>query len=163
MKRGGHTHVFPHVGSLAPLTATDVAVEMGPRNKRRLTTVTIVTGAAAAIALFGLWFSHGLPFANGTDHAKSSATVTRHLVLIPDSLVYGMTKQQVLHKIGKPEKVAGNCWQYHEGVQNFVGQTINAVRVCFVGSVYSTAYYEQIDGLWRDPSGSRHVIPPPRQ
>ena len=143
-----------------PADVADVPVKIGPRNRRRFT-VGGVTLAAVALSALGLWLFGGLPFANATNHSESSAPAARHLVLIPDGLVYGMTKQQVQTKIGKPEKIAGNCWQYHEGVKNFVGQTINAVRVCFVESIYSTAYYEQIDGLWRDPSGSRHVIPPP--
>jgi hypothetical protein len=145
------------------LPLTDVAVAMGPRNKRRLTTGSIVVSSVAAIAASALWFFGGLPFVHSADHSGSATPAARHLALIPDGLVYGMTKPQVLRKIGRPERIAGNCWQYHEGVENFVGQTIDAVRVCFVGNTYSTAFYEQIDGLWRDPSGASHVIPPPTQ
>jgi hypothetical protein len=136
-----------------------VGVAMGPRNTRRLAKGSIVVGGVAAIAASALWLFGGLPFV----HSGSTTPAARHLTLIPDGLVYGMTKPQVLRKIGRPERIVGNCWQYHEGVENFVGQTIDAVRVCFVGNIYSTAFYQQIDGLWRDPSGASHVIPPPTQ
>lgn len=145
-----------------PADVADVPVKVGPRNRRRLTVAGVALAAVALCAL-GLRFFGGLPFFNTTSHSASPAPVTRRLVLIPDGLVYGMTKQQVQTKIGKPEKIAGNCWQYHEGVKNFVGQTINAVRVCFYDNIYSTTFYQQIDGLWRDPSSTRHVIPPPTQ
>jgi hypothetical protein len=144
------------------MAVADVGVAMGPRNQRRLTAGSVTLGGVLAIAVVALWlFGGGLPLTHATH--QSGTPVARHLTLIPDRLVYGMTEPQVLHKIGQPERIAGNCWQYHEGVRNFVGQTVNAVRVCFFDNTYSTSYYMEIDGKWRDPSSSRLVIAPPTQ
>jgi hypothetical protein len=138
-----------------------VAVEMGSRNQRRLMTSVFTLTLVAALSLFGLWMFGGLPFTHSSNQS-GSAVQPRHLTLIPDKLVYGMTKQQVRQRVGAPEMVAGGCWQYRENVKNFVGQTINAVRVCFLGNAYSNDYKE-IDGKWRDPSSTKLVIAPPTQ
>jgi hypothetical protein len=82
--------------------------------------------------------------------------------LVTDKLVYGMSRQQVQGRIGAPTSVAGGCWEYAENKMNFVGQKINAVRVCFLGNAYSNDYKE-IDGKWRDPSSTKIVIAPPTQ
>jgi hypothetical protein len=136
------------------MAVADVAVQMGPRNTRRLTTGAIVVAAVAALGLFA---------ARGTfigGKHQSGQTASRHLKLIPDKLIYGMTRQQVLRRIGRPETIAGNCWQYPENLKNFVGQTVNAVRLCFESNMYSNDYME-LDGKWRNPTSSRIVIAPP--
>ena len=143
------------------MSVAPVAVEMGPRNQRRLRTGAIILIVAAAVSVTALWVGGGLPFVHSTNQLNSSVQ-PRHLTLIPDKLVYGMSKQQVRDRVGAPDKVAGGCWQYRENVKNFVGQTINAVRVCFLGNAYSNDY-RQIDGKWRDPSSTKIVIAPPTQ
>jgi hypothetical protein len=143
------------------MAVAPVAVEMGPRNQRRLTASAITLAAVLVIVTSGLWFFGGLPFTHSANHADSTVT-PRHLTLVTDSLVYGMSRQQVAHKIGQPEKVAGGCWQYPENKMDFVGQKINAVRVCFLGNAYSNDYV-QLDGKWRLPGTTKIVIAPPTQ
>ncbi len=141
------------------MAVAPVAVEMRPRNRRRLTTSAVVLGVGAVVVAFGLWLFDGLRFTHSP--AQSDKPVqSRHLTLIPDNLSYGLTRQQVLHRLGRPDKIAGNCWQYPENKTNFVGQKINAVRLCFLSNSY-TIWYQELDGKWRDPSSSRPVIPPP--
>jgi hypothetical protein len=141
--------------AVAPIT-----VEMGPRNKRRVTTSAITITTVFVIVASVLWFFGGLPF---THNSQTGSTVQpRHLTLLTDKLVYGMSRQQVQGRIGAPTKVAGGCWEYPENKMNFVGQKINAIRVCFLGNAYSNNY-EEIDGKWRVPGSSRIVIAPPSQ
>jgi hypothetical protein len=136
---------------------------MGPRNRRRLATSAITLGTVAVIAVLGLWFFGGLPFGRSANHTNSTTPAKRVITLIPEkyNLYAGMTKQQMLHRVGRPEKIAGQCWQYPENIKNFVGGTINAVRVCFWNNTYQY-WFVEIDGKWRDASsGSNAEIAPP--
>ncbi|HZQ81079.1 MAG TPA: hypothetical protein VFB25_03770 [Gaiellaceae bacterium] len=137
------------------MAVADVAVEMGPRNRRRAITAAIVVAAVAIV----FWGGRSALVAS-KNHSNSGPVASRHLTLIPDNLTYGMTKQQMARRLGRPEKIAGNCWQYHEGVKDFVGQTVNAVRLCFTSSGYQVSYVE-LDGKWRYPNDTTKVIPPP--
>jgi len=111
-----------------------------------------------------MWFfGGGGLFGQSANHSSSSTPAVQVITLIPQkyNLSAGMTKQQILHRLGQPQKVAGQCWQYPENIENFVGKTINAVRVCFYANQYQN-WFEQIDGKWQDPvSGTGRVIPPP--
>jgi hypothetical protein len=136
---------------------------MGPRNKRRVATSLISLAAVAVVCALGLWFFGGLPFVSSSDHSNSSASDARVITLIPQQpgLAYGLTKQQVRHRLGRPEKVAGQCWQYPEHIKNFVGGTFNAVRLCFYANQYQVWFLE-LDGLWRyAEGGTNDVIAPP--
>lgn len=140
----------------------DVAVEMGPRNRRRLTRSAIAFGIVAVITLFGIWLSGGLTFLGRAQPALPKEGV---IVLIPQrpGMSYGMTPQQLLQRLGKPDKIAGKCWQYPENIKNFASppQMINAVRLCFAFGMYN-GWYKEVDGKWRDPRyGTAVVIPPP--
>jgi hypothetical protein len=149
----------------APISpSADFAAAMGPRNRRRLATGGITLGGVAAISALALWFSGGLPFVHSSSsHSDSSTTAKRVITLIPQQpgLPYGMTKQQVLHRLGRPEKIVGQCWQYPENIKNFVGGTFNAVRLCFYANQYQI-WFVQLDGLWRySEGGTGDVIAPP--
>lgn len=143
------------------MAVAGVGVAMGPRNRRRLTTAAVALGAIAAIAVLVVWRGGGTALVRSTSQS-SGMRVPAHLTLLPDKLTYGMSTQQVLRRIGKPERIAGSCWQYRENVKDFAGQTINAVRVCFFSNAYSSNYVE-IDGKWRDPTSTTRVIAPPTQ
>ena len=143
--------------------AHDIAVAIGARNKRRLTTGGVALSALVVIFGLALWFFGGLPFVHGSNHSESSTPVERVITLIPQrpGLPYGMTKQQILHRLGKPEKIAGQCWQYPEHIKNFVGGTFDAVRLCFYANQYQV-WFLQLNGLWRySEGGTNNVIAPP--
>lgn len=142
-----------------------VGRRMGPRNRRRLTTGGVAVGSVAAVSVSLLWFFGGLPFAHSSNHSESSQPTERVITLIPQrpGLPYGMTKQQMLHRLGKPEKIAGQCWQYPENVKNFADppQLINAVRMCFYANQYQV-WFMELAGLWRySEGGTLDVIAPP--
>jgi hypothetical protein len=70
--------------------------------------------------------------------------------------VYGMTKQQVLRRVGRSVKVIRwqglPCWQYpiNEHYPASAGgpaYTLNAVGACFLDGRYTTPRYK-IDGKW---------------
>lgn len=71
-------------------------------------------------------------------------------MLITARVVFGMSKAQVLRRLGPPAKKRGACWQYREGVTLHERHTIEAERLCFVSGRYSYTYPE-IDGRWRLP------------
>jgi len=134
----------------------DVAVEMGPRNTRR------AIAAATFVAAVALLVGGGALVTHLSSRSGSGTATPRVLRLNVDRLSYGMTKQQVQRSIGRPERIAGNCWQYPEKVKDFVGNTINAARVCFAfGNVYSNQYYLELNGKWREPGNAKKVIAPP--
>lgn len=145
------------------MAVATVAVEMGPRNKRRLTTGAATVAAVVAISALGLWFFGGLPFVHSGNHSKSSTPVERVITLIPQrpGLPFGMTRQQMIHRLGQPEKIAGQCLQYPENIKDFGGGTMNAVRMCFWGGQYQHWYMER-NGKWSDPyDGTYAEIAPP--
>jgi hypothetical protein len=145
------------------MAVAPVALEMGPRNSRRLTTSAVSLAAVAVISVSGLWFFGGLPFVSSASHSNSSTPVERVIILIPQrpGLPFGMTKQQMIHRLGRPERIAGQCLQYSENIKDFVGGTINAVRMCFWNGQYQHWYMER-NGTWRDPyDGTGAVIAPP--
>jgi len=121
---------------------------MGPRNRRRLTTSSVALTAAIALTGFALWFFGASPFLHSSNQSSSSSTA-HAFTLIPNEagLPYGMTKLQMIHRLGKPEKVAGQCWQYPENQVTADLRTINAVRMCFSAGQYQTWFIE-IDGIW---------------
>ena len=152
-------------GSYVALVAVaPVAVEMGPRSRRRITTGAVTLIATVAVVTLGLWFFGGLPFGDSANHSRSSEPIGRVITLIPQqpNMAYGMTKQQMVQRLGHPVKIDGQCWEYPENVKNFVGGLINAVRLCFWNNQYQH-WYMELDGKWRADTyrGARVVIPPP--
>jgi hypothetical protein len=80
-------------------------VRIGPRNRRRLAIggafALAVAIAAAAAALF-----------TGSSRSGLANPPSRQLVALTAKVVDGMSKQEVLHVIGKPASSRGRCWQY---------------------------------------------------
>ena len=146
---------------------------MGPRNTRRVAWVGATLAAVAFVAAT-VWLTrpnHRQPrsAANGTQlagaassgkaassdegHAAHTFYERGHVV---GRLVYGMTKQQVLRRVGRPVKIIRwqgmSCWQYtvNEHVPASAvdpGYTLNASAACFLAGRYSVPRYK-IDGKW---------------
>lgn len=145
---------------------TDVVAAMGPHNRRRLTRAAAVVGGIATILTLTLWSSGGgFPFVHSSGHSDSGASKP-HIYQIGDlipqhaGLPYGMTKQQMIRRIGQPEKIAGQCFQYPENLRTWNGWTINAVRMCFYAGQYQT-WFEELNGIWRRDGLLSHKIAPP--
>ena len=153
-----------HVTCAPTLPLADAAVAMRPRNKQRLTRGGAAVGVVAVVATLGLWFSGGgPPFGHSSSHSDSSKRVLLHsfqeLIPYQDGLPYGMTKQQMIHRLGKPEKVAGQCFQYSENFVTWTGKTINAVRMCFWTGQYQ-GWFIEMNGIWNTPGIFKAISPP---
>jgi hypothetical protein len=107
--------------------------------------------AAAVLALVAAGCGGG---GSGPAGAAGAGT-SRHPVPVPRfdvraQLVYGMRKQQVLHRIGTPARVVrdhgATCWQYPVN-HTIRAHTENAVRLCFLSGRYSDDW-EEWDGKW---------------
>jgi len=61
-----------------------------------------------------------------------------------DEVVFGMTRGQVLRRIGPPARKVGPCWLYREHVK--IGKaedgTLSTDSVCFLGGRYAYRYIE---------------------
>lgn len=147
------------------MPVTDVVTAMGPRNRRRLTRGAVAACAIAGILALTLWSSSGgLPFVHISSHSDSEASKPPlfHIGdLIPQQagLPYGMTKQQMIRHLGKPEKVAGQCLQYPDRFRTWNGHTISAVRMCFFAGQYQGWFWE-MDGIWQSPGAGGKIEPP---
>jgi hypothetical protein len=130
---------------------------MGPRNRRRATAGAIGVGVVAAVVAVVLVIRPHDQSGSGSDAGRRTgsgpiAAVT--LLPITSKLTYGMSKRQVISRVGKPDKALRdpngmNCLQYtvHEQPQGPSQSTLDAVRVCFYSGEYSAAHFE-IDGKW---------------
>jgi hypothetical protein len=126
---------------------------MGPRNRRRVIAGAVSLLVVAAIAVAGYFL---FMRSNGSQSASSAQTAhaPKSRPLVTQQIVYGMTKADVLRKIGKPTKTVGACWQYTENKSIWDGEhIINADRVCFLSGVYSYQY-SKMDGEWNYPTDS---------
>jgi hypothetical protein len=142
----------------------DFAAGVSPRNKRRLTRGGAALTVIVAILAFALWFSGGgLPFVHSSNHSDSSKPVLMksYTDLLPYQfdLPYGMTEQQMIHVLGKPELVAGQCLQYPQNRVSWNGRTFTAVRMCFFGGQYQ-GWFLKIDGVWNTPGIYKAIEPP---
>jgi hypothetical protein len=138
-----------------PLAPTaDRAVEMGPRNRRRLTagSSALVLVAALAFGVLQLTRSPGSPGSSGAAHSTTS--------LKAGHLVYGMTPRQVERLAGgEPTTIRGDCWFYKPkaGMQDgkpirmvgslsmgdpgsIASRTADSLKLCFYGGGLSQAF-----------------------
>jgi hypothetical protein len=131
------------------VTVADVAVGMGPRNKRRVATSATALGVVIVVAAATLLLR---PSSNPGPAATNGSTPANAPTFVTQKIVYGMSKAVVLHRIGKPSKIVGACWQYdeHEKIRGGAN-VLNAERVCFLSRIYSYAYSE-IDNHWNYPT-----------
>src|SRR6476469_4893650 len=128
-------------------------VTMGPRNKRRLIASAITLGVVVVVAMMVLILRPTTrPLSSPTAAVKKPAQSS-----VTQRLVYGMSKADVMRRVGRPTVTVGACWQYNEDRTIWDGQhTVNAERVCFLGGVYSYSYYK-MDGKWFYPTTSLKV------
>lgn len=132
------------------MAVADFGIAIRPRNKRRLTSGAIALGVIAVVAT-GVALVLRPPPHSGTASSAGS-THAAAPKLVTQQLVYGMTKAEVLRRVGRPAKTVGACWQYNENVKIRGGEnTLNAERVCFLSGVYSYEY-SQTDGKWFYPT-----------
>lgn len=148
----------------APMAVADVAVEMGPRNRRRVLRAAVVLAAIAALVVWGggggflTGSGHHLgPSSSGSSGSSIGGGTVYAGTLFPltQKLAYGMNARQVLRIDGHPTKIVRDqtgqtCWQYAVN-QTYNGlrgpTTLNNVRVCFYGGLY-TVYHYEFDGQW---------------
>ena len=154
--------------SVAAAAVPDVAVEMGPRNTRRLIGAGVALGVIAALVGAFMLLTRSpnqsgsgvsVGSARGTDNNSASDTSLVHKI---GNLSLGLSKQQVERSLGSPTKVVGNCWQYtvnertyriSGGKKKFDGGTWNAERLCFgwPGGGELTSKQAEVDGKWQSP------------
>src|SRR4051794_23507052 len=139
------------------------AVAIRTRSTRRVTFAIAALVVVAAITLTGRWFFGGLPFVHSSSHSDSSKPVLMRdftdLIPYHAGLPYGMTKQQMIRRLGKPERVAGQCLQYPENLVSWNGRRFTAVRMCFFGGQYQ-GWFLKIDGIWNTPGIYKKIEPP---
>ena len=127
------------------------------RSRRRTPRQTVLLAAAAVVAAAvaaapTLALSSSIREFVGLDWTSAPTPV--HLThTLTDRLVYGMTKRQVLRRLGRPTKTVGTCWEYREHVEIERLGILNAERVCFLGGTYVYRTSE-IDGSWDYPDDS---------
>lgn len=143
---------------------------MGPRNTRR---VAWIGAGLAAIALIvaAIWLtrpdnqldtsgskpaaadSSGKTASSDDGHAAHTFYDRGHVI---GKLVYGMTKPQVLNRVGRPAKVIRwqgmPCWQYnfnehYPATPAGPGYTLDATAACFLAGKFAVSRYK-IDGKW---------------
>jgi hypothetical protein len=129
------------------VAAADVAVEMGPRNRRRLTTGGIVGGVVVAVAAAVLLTQS--PDNAGVSPGRSGQPST--VAASQPEVVFGMTKQQVQRITGAPTSKEGSCWFFQPkgGMvgpidlrRTLPGYPQGVLRLCFYGGQLSSADQE---------------------
>jgi hypothetical protein len=161
--------------SSALVAVADVAVELGPRNRRRLAAAGSTLAVIAALVAYA-----SLTHWPGGSGAGSSARST-HAGAATANLVFGMTRQQVQHLTGRPTATRGSCWLFRPTATGMVGsisvwpswatkpydaRVMGDLELCFVGNAYSVAYQRFHDTRaheWRWvgwPPQLGHATPP---
>jgi hypothetical protein len=131
------------------MAVADVAVAMGPRNQRRVVSGSIALALVAGVAALGHQF---LPSSHPGSSSFAGLARVPAPMFVTDRIVYGMTKAEVLRRIGPPTQSVGPCWQYDENEKIRGGEnTLDAQRVCFLSGIYSYDY-PKVDGRWNDPT-----------
>jgi hypothetical protein len=160
----------------AQLPSAGSRLAIGPRNRRRLTIAAAVglavTGAVVAAVLLTRSTTHsGREAGPATQHTRPSVdprwkcvygqSHAGGCVLMFGGVVYGMSPQQVEHRLGKPTTKQGDCWVYSQLVAGDLaaqGVVKSTVSECFFGgrlSVTSQQDYVRRNGklvLWRPPA-----------
>ncbi|HZP73417.1 MAG TPA: hypothetical protein VFA97_08585 [Gaiellaceae bacterium] len=143
--------------TVAHAAVADIAVQLGPRNRRRLTAggigLVAITILVLAVALLTRPASHSgsaSPVGGQIGH-KGDWRFLAH----SGQLAFGMTTHQVRTLVGPPSKTHGSCWEYQENLfrsDHGVNRTYNAQSLCFYGGKYSVNYLE-MNGEWHDDNG----------
>lgn len=154
------------------MAVANVAVEMGPRNRRRVIKGSIWLGVIAAIVAAVVLLTR--PANQSGPGLSAGATQGIGKGGVPStpihdkifSLSFGITKKQVLRRLGPPTKIVGNCWQYTVNEASytlqqgkvFIDGVENADRLCFsFGDMY-TSNRTELNGRWLPPPG-RATLP----
>jgi hypothetical protein len=125
-------------------------VAIGARNRRRTTAAAVSLVALAAVTAAAFLLLR--PANNSSSVTSSGSSRSSAPTLVTDRLVYGMTKAEVLRRVGKPTRTVGACWQYRENKSIWNGQhVLNALRVCFLSGGSSYQSYK-MDGAWFYPT-----------
>src|SRR5581483_5636471 len=115
--------------SLQAAGIADVAVEMGPRNRRRLTGagVSLAVLVALIVGLTQLPRLASNPGAGSATHSGTTPVTYGHLL-------FGMTPKQVERVAGgKPSTIRGNCWIYRAKAGTLNGLPTRTVGSLFLG------------------------------
>jgi hypothetical protein len=140
------------------MAVADVAVQMGPRNRRRTAQGGIALGVIAAIVLI-VSLSHAKNQAAAPAQPAHASQAVARFEKNAKHLVFGMTKRQVQHIAGLPATVTGRCWLYRprSGTVaslpvrtvgslsmgqpgSIAARTADILKLCFVGNSLSDAY-----------------------
>jgi len=130
----------------------DVAVEMGPRNERRLITGGIALAVIAALVLGAMRLTRSTSTPGAGLSARSAHSS-------PLTLVFGATPKHILHVAGRPTTIEGRCWIYRPkaGMEgglptstvgsislgqpgSIAARTANGLKLCFFGGTFSDAF-----------------------
>lgn len=114
----------------ARVTVAPVAVQMGPRNTRRLTAGAIAVGVAGAIAALLLLLFDRTPV-----HPSATSATRPAEQASSARLVFGMTEQQVRRLTGRPARTQGSCWLFHPTNMGMVGSI--SVQPAFARAAYN--------------------------
>lgn len=137
-------------------------LDVGPRNRRRLTGLAVGVGLIAAIAVGAVL----LAGSRSSGRHKSGVSGSSSLHYVPYSIhytpgadarynahsnrvVFGLTKQQVRRLVGPPTKIVGNCWQYQVNAVYSNGYVDTADKLCFFGGRYSQKFIQGPGGVWK--------------
>jgi hypothetical protein len=129
------------------MAVAPVAVEMGPRNRRRLTTGGAIVGLLAALA--------GVLLIHSPSHS-TPAVSTRPTQVNPaaPSFPYGMTQRQVQGIVGRPTTIHDSCWDFTVKAGRIgsvsLGKVLAAsradgMRFCFFAGALSNQYLHIFD------------------
>jgi hypothetical protein len=134
---------------------SDVALSMGPRNKRRLATGGIVLIALAAIVA-AAWVLSAPSGSNVSGSAGSSQAVAS-----THPLSFGSSERTVRRIAGQPTTARGNCW-FYKPKAGMVGsipmgqpgsnafKTADSLKLCFFGGLSSASEHVRSEGgVWQ--------------
>lgn len=146
------------------MAVADVVLEMGPRNRRRVTKAGIglaMVLAVVAVVLVTRPSNHSGPAVSAPQLHVPPAIA--RLNANRSKVVFGLTKQQVRHLIGPPTRIVGNCWHYP--LYEFTFQPGDKpVRTgdgfCFVFGVYNTHEFWQNGKWWTLSNGGVQIAAP---
>ena len=140
------------------MAVADIAVAMGPRNRRRFTAGAIGLAVIAAGAAGGL-------LTRSPDHSGSAVSARSTRLTPPPSsahLGFGLTARQVLRLTGAPTTTHGSCWFFRPKAgmvgsipiappgSSFPPASVGQFKVCFSSGVDAYASLQLFaQGQWR--------------